>query len=126
MFKKIKCYFNKLESRIRNRLSHHPTVYAFIGSVGIVLIWRGIWHMADNVNMPAWISLVLGVLIAAVSGLFVSFFVGENIIISGIKNEKRFDQKTEAEIIKEEGILEEIEEEVKEIKEEVDELKKTP
>jgi uncharacterized protein YneF (UPF0154 family) len=124
MFKQLSQYFNKLEGKIRNKLSHHPTTYAFIGSVGIVLIWRGIWHLADDINMPSWVSLVLGVFIAVVSGLFVSFFVGERIIISGLKREKRVDQKTEEEIKKEEGTLLEIEKDVEEIKEELDEIKK--
>jgi len=129
---KFRNYFYQIEGKIRNRLSHHPLVYALIGSVGIVLIWRGIWHLADNINMPAWISLVLGILIAAVSGLFVSFFVGENILISGMRKEKRVDQKTEEEIIKEEEeiekeekIVEEIEKDIKEIKEELSDIKKT-
>lgn len=123
MLKKFRYYFNKLEIKVRSKLSRHPTLYAFVGSVGIVLIWRGIWHLADDINMPSWVSLVLGIAIAVISGLFVSFFVGERIIISGMKREKRIDQKTEKEIIKEEGLLKEIEKDIDVIKKEVDEIK---
>jgi uncharacterized membrane protein (DUF106 family) len=44
------------------------------------------------------ISLALSVLVLLITGLFVSFFIGENIIISGIKKEKKMIEKTEEEI----------------------------
>lgn len=117
MFKKIFRFLDGVEDKIRQSLSHHPLVYAFIGSVGIVLIWRGVWMIADSFNIPGGYSLLAGVLISAISGLFVSYFVGDKIIISGIRREKRIDEKTEKEIKKEEAILERIEERIKKIEE---------
>lgn len=117
--KKILEYFDKLEDRIRARLSRKPILYAFVGSIGIVLIWRGVWMMADSVYMSGWVSFLLGIIITMVTGLFVSFFIGEKIIISGIKEEKRIDEKTEIEIKKEGVILEEIQQDLKEIKKEL-------
>ncbi len=99
-----------------------PITYAFIGSVGIILIWRGVWVIADELHMSGWGSLLLGLFITLISGLFVSFFIGDRIIISGIKNEKRLDQKTEEEIKKEEVELFEIQEDLKEIKKEIKEI----
>ncbi|HEU0085789.1 MAG TPA: hypothetical protein VFQ59_02420 [Candidatus Paceibacterota bacterium] len=113
-------YFDRLEDRIRSRLSRRPILYALIGSFGIVLIWRGIWMLADDINMPGWVSLLLGVLVTVTTGLFVSFFIGDKIIISGIKAEKRVDEKTEEEIRKEERVLEEIKKEILEIKKEME------
>lgn len=110
---------NHIKLKIRHYLSKSPNIYAFIGSVGVVLIWRGIWHLADDINMSSSTSLFLGILISMVSGLFVSFFVGDNIIISGIKYEKRIDEKTESEIKQEEITLKEIKKEIEEIKEEI-------
>lgn len=113
-----------IEDKARIKLVHHPIVYAFIGSVGIVSIWRGIWHISDDWGVSSWGSLIFGLVITILTGLFVSFFIGENIIISGLNKEKRIDEKTEEEIHKErEEIHKErttivaIEKDIKEIKE---------
>ncbi len=117
IFKKIYQFFDKLEDKIRGQLTHFPLIYAFVGSIGIVSIWRGIWHIEDSWNMSGEASLFWGILITISTGLFVSFFIGENIIISGLNKEKRIDEKTEEEIHKERGILEKIQKDIKEIKE---------
>ena len=110
-------FFDKIEDKARIKLVHHPIVYAFIGSVGIVSIWRGIWHISDDWGVSSWESLIFGTLITVSTGLFVSFFIGENIIISGLNKEKRIDEKTEEEIHKERNTLSRIEKDIKEIKE---------
>lgn len=117
IFNAIYNFFDRLEDKIRMKLTHFPIIYALIGSVGIVSIWRGIWYISDNWNMPGWLSLFLGVLITLLAGLFVSFFIGENIVISGLNKEKRIDEKTEKEIHKERTILVEMGKDIKEIKE---------
>lgn len=122
LIKEFKKHLEHFEIRIRHQLSHWPIVYAFLGSVGVVLIWRGVWHIADDLGMSGISSLVWGILISISIGLFVSFFVGDKIIISGIKSEKRIDEKTEDEIKKEEISLSEIKDDLKEIKEEIDEI----
>jgi len=110
--------FDKFEDSARIKLVHHPLVYAFIGSVGIVSIWRGIWHISDDLGISSLSSLIFGLFITILTGLFVSFFIGENIIISGLNKEKRIDEKTEEEIHKERTALDEI-------KKDIDEIKKT-
>lgn len=117
IFKKLYKFFDKLEDKIRIKLTHSPIIYAFIGSVGIVSIWRGIWHISDSWGISGWGSLLLGVLITMLTGLFVSFFIGENIVISGLKKEKRIDEKTEEELGKEKTILLEMKKEIEGIKE---------
>lgn len=114
---KIHKLFDGIEDKARLELVHHPLVYAFIGSVGIVSIWRGIWHISDDWGVSSWGSLIFGILITVLTGLFVSFFIGENIIISGLNKEKRIDEKTEEEIHKERTALDEIKKDIKEIKE---------
>jgi len=110
-------FFDKLEDKIRKRLSKRPIVYAFIGSVGIILLWRGVWMTADMFDfMTGPVSIIIGLAIALLIGLFVSFFVGDQIIISGIKEEKKIDEKTEEEIRKEEVSLKEIKRDIEEIK----------
>lgn len=119
IFKSIIYLYSHLELKLRHKLSHWPILYAFIGSIGVVLIWRGVWMIADDFNMSGGMSLFLGVIISIISGLFVSFFVGDKIIIAGIKNEKRIDEKTEEEIKKEEVTLKEIKKDLKVIKNEL-------
>ena len=113
-------FFNSLNIKIRHQLSHWPIIYALIGSIGVVLIWRGVWMIADDMMMPGWVSMLLGVFISISTGLFVSFFVGDEIIISGIKREKRIDEKTESEIKQEEIALIDIKKDLKEIKDDIE------
>ena len=96
--KKIIHFFDKFEDKVRAVLSRHPVLYAMIGSIGIILLWRGIWGLADEYGMSSGTSIIIGTIILLVTGLFVSFFVGEQIIISGINEEKRIDEATEEEI----------------------------
>ncbi len=117
-------FFDRLEDKIRRRLSRHPIVYAFVGSVGIILLWRGVWLMADLFNLSGFMSIVLGTIILLLTGLFVSFFIGEQIIISGIKQEKRIDEKTEEEIKKEEVSLKQVKKDLEEIEKEIKEIDK--
>lgn len=91
-------FFDHLEDRVRTRLSSYPLIYAFIGAVGIVLFWRGVWHIADDIGLSSINSLIVSVIILLSTGLFVSFFVGENIILTGLKHEKKLAEKTESEI----------------------------
>lgn len=121
---KILKFFDKLEDKIRANLSRHSWLYAFIGSIGIVLLWRGIWLISDDLGLNGWASAVAGIVILSSIGLFVSFFVGSEIIIGGIKAEKRIDEKTEEEIEKETVSLREIRKEIREIKETLKEFRR--
>ena len=123
IFKKIYRFFDLFEDKIRGKLSHRPILYAIVGSFGIVLIWRGIWHIADEINMSSWVSLGLGIAISLATGLMVSFFIGEKIIISGIRKEKRIDEKAEEDIKREGVALMEMQKELEEIKEDLEEIK---
>jgi hypothetical protein len=118
LFKTIYNLGDKIEDRVRGRLSHYPIVYAFIGGMGIVLFWRGIWHTADRVmesffpvvdamtstsasGFPWWdgpLSIAIGTLLLLTAGLFVTTMIGNEIIISGLKKEKKLVEKTEDEL----------------------------
>jgi len=100
VIKKIVLFFDKLEDRVRNRLSHYPILYSLVGAVGIILVWKGVWESAEHFPVlygPA--SILLGVLILLVTGLMVSFFIGDSIILSGFKREKKLVERTEKEIL---------------------------
>ena len=106
MVKKIIKFFDKIEDKIRSFLSRHPIIYAFIGGIGIVLFWRGVWHTADLfpfLNGP--ISIIISSVILLLTGLFVSFFIGHSIILSGLKQEKKIEEKEISEIETEMDIL---------------------
>src|SRR3989338_950892 len=96
--KKIIKYFDKLEDKIRTKLSHWPIIYALVGGVGIVLFWRGVWHMADEIGLGSFSLILISLILLLSSGLFVSFFIGHYIIFSGLKQEKKIEEKEEAEI----------------------------
>lgn len=118
LYKKIYNLGDKLEDKARGRLSHYPLVYAFVGGTGIILFWRGVWHTADlavrllaaadggasstNLSLLPWwdgpLSMSVGAALLLTVGLFVSSFIGSEIIISGLKKEKKIIEKTEDEV----------------------------
>lgn len=133
MFKKIIVFFDKFEDGIRKWLSHHPLLYAFIGGTGVVIFWRGIWHTMDFIMefyfsvplanqsidgvIPIWwdgpLSIAIGLVMLLATGIFVSSFIGNEIIISGIKGEKKMVEKTELEMQSETESVKDIKREIK-------------
>ena len=112
IFKKIFRFFDKLEDRARGFLTGYPITYAFIGGVAVVIFWRGVWHTADMVMAQGgfWgfifyepITVVWSVAIMLLTGLFVSFFIGDRIFLSGLKHEKKVFEKTVSEVTEEEA-----------------------
>ncbi len=105
LMKRIVKFFDRLEDRIRGKLSHYPILYAFIGGVGVILFWRGVWHLADEIDIGSGISLVAGLVILLMTGVFVAEFIGNRLIISGLIGEKKLSEKAEEEIETEESQL---------------------
>ncbi len=99
---KIIQFFDKLEDKIRGKLSHYPILYAIIGGVGVVLFWRGVWHIADDLNVGSIVSLLAGTFFLLMTGVFVSAFIGSRLIISGLSGEKKLTEKAKDEIETEE------------------------
>lgn len=118
IFQKLYSVGDRLEDKVRGKLSHYPIVYAFIGGTGIIIFWRGVWHTVDYLmelffsveygetitswsNLPWWdgpLSILIGAILLLTVGLFVTSFIGNEIIISGLRREKRTAEKTEKEI----------------------------
>lgn len=120
IFDRIFHFFDKLEDRVRGFLSRKPTLYAIIAGFAIVLFWRGVWHTADLFPvLTGPVSIIVSIIILMVTGLFVSFFVGDIIILSGIKKEKKVVDKTEEELLKEANEITKIKETLGRIEEEL-------
>ncbi len=101
MLKKVFNFFDKLEDYVRINLSHTPIIYAFVGAVGIILLWKGVWEVAQGIpGLYGFGSIVMGAIILLASGLLVSFFIGDSIILSGFKKEKKLVEKSEIDILK--------------------------
>jgi len=130
--KKILKFFDKLEDRIRAVLSVYTILYAFIGGVTIVIFWRGVWHTVDILMSKGgiWkiifyepITILWTTLLLLATGLFVSFFVGDRIILSGVKKEKRLDEKTVEDIKKEDEQIQLLRDKVDKISRNIEEIK---
>jgi uncharacterized membrane protein len=125
-------FFDKLEDKVRMRLSHRSIVYALIGGACTVIFWRGIWHTGDILMAKGgfwgwffyepitvlWTSFVL-----LMTGLFVSNFIGERVIISGLKKEKKVSDKTEQEVDKEETEIRAMREKISQISKDIIDIK---
>jgi len=133
MINKILSFFDKFEDNVRGHLSRYPIIYTIIGGIAVVLFWRGVWHTADILQAkggilgfifyePINMLIVTAILLA--TGLFVSYFIGDAIILSGAKSQKKLAEKTSKEIFSEEATLAEIKQAVDDIKSEVDEIKR--
>ena len=130
--KKIIKFFDHLEDHVRGFFSHMPISYAFVGSVVMILFWRGVWHTGDILQAKGgiWgflfyepVTIVWTTIIMLMIGLFVSFFIGEHILISGLKQEKKITDKTEKEIEEEETQINRMEDKLSKIETEISELK---
>ncbi len=115
-------FFDKLEDHVRAKLSRHPIFYGLIGGVAVVLFWRGIWMLADEIELSSISSIIISVVIMVMTGLFVSFFVGDRILLSGLRHEKKFMEKTEEEIKKETSEIVAVKGELKKIEKEIERL----
>lgn len=123
LIKKVLHFFDKLEDHVRGTLSRYPLVYSIIGGVAIVLFWRGVWHTADNFSfLTGPVSIAISVIILLITGLFASFFVGDQIIISGLKKDKKVIDKTESEVQTEISTLSEVRQELHKIEDSLEKL----
>lgn len=128
LYKRIYSYFDRFEDTIRGRLSHYPIAYALVAGICIVLFWRGIWNIGDWLESRGGIvgalfsapgSVILTILVMLATGLFTSFFVGDLIIMSGLRKEKKITERTEEEIRAEDAKITALEKTLEEVRQEV-------
>jgi hypothetical protein len=143
MLKKIFAFFDKFEDKVRGRLSRWPISYALICAAGVVLFWRGIWHTADFIMSKMFsaaenqsiglasglwwdgpLSLGVGIILLLTTGALVYSFIGNEIIISGLRGEKKIAEKTETEVKEEVSDINEIKYQLRKISEQLEENKR--
>jgi len=122
--KKILNFFDKLEDKVRGKLAHYPILYGFIVGTGLVLFWRGVWHIADEINLSSVISISLGAGILLITGIFVAEFLGKQLIISGLEGEQQIEKKEEKEIRAEETQIQKLESTLERVEKKLDQIEK--
>jgi hypothetical protein len=102
-----------------------------LGIIGIVLIWRGVWHLADDIGIPSLVSIFLGLIILLSTGLLVALAIGDEVIINAFRGRKKITEMrieetlTIAEKVEEmKNILKRIENSLTAIKKEEKEIEK--
>jgi hypothetical protein len=131
----------ELLNRLHIFLSHHSVLYALIAGIGIVLFWRGVWHSVDmfhlyinhyavsspldSVNSPWWdgpLSFIVGCIILYATRAFVSSFIGNELILSGLREEKKLTHQTESEVKTEISSISDIKNEISIISDKLEDL----
>ncbi len=133
---KIAHFFDRLEDKTRAKLSRLPMLYALLGGIGVVLFWRGVWHTTDFITAfvageteltmfalaDGPLSFVIGTAILLVTGVYVSAFIGNRLIITGLSGEKKLAEKTEEEIQTEENQIKRMQTTLNKVEEQISEI----
>jgi len=109
-------YFDGLEDKVRMRISRYPITFALIGGFAIVEFWRGVWQVTDYLflkylDLPIegfWsnlISIIIGTGLLLITGLYVSLFISDSVIISGIRKDRKEFEKVIEKMQREENEL---------------------
>ena len=124
ILKTVYVFFDKLEDHVRAWLSRRPILYGIVAGLGAVLFFRGMWMIIDETNLGAWESIALSLAILLITGTFVSHFVSDDLITSGLSKQKKIIDKTENELADDVEALHSISKEIKKMKREVEKIRK--
>jgi hypothetical protein len=82
-----------MEESARRYFEKVPFLQAFIAGVGVIIFWRGVWELLDDMRVSPTLSIVLGCLLLAGVGVFLQTFIGNTIIIKNVHQEEKTEQK---------------------------------
>lgn len=114
----------KFKERRKELIRSHHTLYAFIGGIGVVLFWHGIWEGLNRIyqssTILSWIghpavSVTVGVVLLTLTGLFVFELVGREAI--ALQDNIKDIQKIEKSVVEN---VKDVKEDVKDIAKEVE------
>jgi hypothetical protein len=96
-----------------------------ISGIGIVMFYRGLWLVLDEYPFfTGWVTLVIATMLLMLSGVFVSQFVSNHVILSGIKRDKKMVEKVGEQLKTDTELTQEVLERVKRIEEKLQSLTK--
>lgn len=101
-FLKGELHFLRNQQKLKEKLRGHHVLYAFLGGIGLVMFWHGIWEGLNIIYLKAegWLkylghpvtSLIIGSLILVLTGLFVFELVGRDPKVFEEKINKRLEE----------------------------------
>ena len=115
-------FFDVLEDDVRAWLAKRPILYGMIAGIGGVLFFKGVYDIATDMQIGGVLSLVISLFILLITGSFVAHFVSNEVILSGLKKEKKLIEKTELEVASEIATLADIKHELKSIRVEINNM----
>lgn len=106
--KNIKKGFEQFEIKTRKKLKAHHFLFAFVGGVGVIMFWYGVWDITSKI-MPSWCSMIIGMLILIFLGIFIIETVGKEALVEEIEQATKNEKKTVERLEKIEAKLEKTE-----------------
>lgn len=55
--------FSQLRSNFARRIAKHRFIYTLLISLGVVMVWRGMWELTESIITSSLVSLGLGVVL---------------------------------------------------------------
>lgn len=92
--KSITQAFIIFEDKARRYFESFPFLQALLAGIGVIIFWRGIWEWLDRAQVSPEASVILGIFILSLVGVFVQTFIGNTIIIKEVKQEELLEKKT--------------------------------
>jgi hypothetical protein len=122
--KHITSFLLRIESCSRNFFEQIPFIHGFLAGIGIVLFWRGVWHIADEIQLSSVASLIIGSILLGAIGLFLHTLVGNAIIIKNVEKDTTTSKKTEKELLEVEANIQQEELTLQTLQKELDKIHK--
>jgi hypothetical protein len=106
----------RTEEGARKFFEKVPFIHAFLAGVGVIIFWRGVWELFDQIGITPVQSIIMGVVLLGGIGVFIQTFLGNTIIIKDVakkeKSETKLIKEVESEVSGEEITLKQLAEKI--------------